>query len=247
MSIRVETEQTYGIRDRKIAGIIAFTAFVLLAALLGFIGYRISNQSLPKQTASEKMTLIPLNPQVLEQMQKNGRSGSPAKTTEAKTTPAQTEQLLAAAHSSEHVKSGNSNITNTSAPNNNPSGAKYLSDNPFTSGGINGGKYREKDPIGMHDDQIDDPKPVNNLRQLISLPNTSAIVSDENCRILLSVLVDPDGNIIGNPTLVKSASTTTDMSLIKEVISVVKNQAKYNKVKTTTNMKLALSIRITAS
>lgn len=247
MSIRVETEQTYGIKDRKIAGITAFTAFVLLAALLGFIGYHISNRSLPKQTASEEMTLIPLDLQVLEQLQKSGRSGSPAKTTEAKTTPAQMEQLLAATHRSEHVKSGNSNITNTSAPNNHPSGAKYLSENPFTTGGINGGKYRGKNPFWMQDDQNDDPEPVNGPRELISLPNTSSIVSDENCRIVLSVLVDPDGNITGNPTLVKSASTTTDMSLIKEVISVVKNQAKYNKVKTTTTMKVALTIRITAS
>lgn len=248
MSIRVETEQTYGIKDRKIAGIIAFAAFVLLSALLGFIGYRISNPSLPKPVPSEEMTLVPLNPQILEQVSKGGQSGTPVKAEKSKTTPPQMAQILTQQSSTSHEKSGNSNITNTQTPNNNPSGAKYLSENPFATGGINEGKYRGKDPEGMRDDQISDSKLTEKTdRFLVKVPNTNNIKSDENCKIVLTVLVDPNGTIIGNPSIVKSSSTTNNMALINQVIGTVKNQARFNKVDATKNTKETITIRIIAN
>lgn len=248
MSIRVETEQTYGIKDRKIAGIIAFTAFVLLSALLGFIGYRISNPSLPRPVLSEEMTLVPLNPQILEQARKSGQSGTPAKVERSKTTPPQMTEIRTQQNSTSHAKSGNSSITNTQTPNNNPSGAKYVSENPFATGGINDGKYRGKDPEGMHDNQISDSKLTEKVdRFLIKVPNTDNIKSDENCKIVLNALVDPNGTIIGNPTIVKSSSTTNNMALINQVISTVKNQARFNKLDATKNTKETIVIRIIAN
>lgn len=248
MSIRVETEQTYGIKDRKIAGIVAFAAFILLAALLGFIGYRISNPPLPEQLSTEEMTLIPLDPQILEQARKGEQAGTPAKAERSKTTPQQMEQVLVQENSASHVKSGNSDITNTHTPNTNPSGAKYVSDNPFATGGINGGKYRGTNPEGMYDNQNSDPKSIEKVnRFLIKVPNTDNIKSDENCKIVLAVLADPNGNIIGSPTIVKGSSTTNNMALINQVIGTVKNQAQFNKANVTKNTKETITIRIIAN
>jgi hypothetical protein len=248
MDFSVETEKAIQLKDRKIAGIVAFTAFSLLLTLLCFIGYRISNPPLSKPAAYEEMAFIPLDPQILEQVRQGSQSGTPAKTKKTETTPLQTEQVLTTASSSSHVTSGNSNITNTSVPNNNPSGAKHVSDNPFGTGGINDGKFRGSNPLGTHDDQDEIPKsPENTARFLITAPNTNDIQSDENCKVVLSVTVAPDGAIVGNPTFVKNGSTTNDMVLIEQLIKIVKAQAKYNKVNTTKNTKVALVIRITAS
>ena len=248
MSIRVETEQTYGIKDRKIAGIIAFTAFVLLATLFGFIGYRISNPPIPKQAPSEEMTLIPLDPQILNQIQKGGQAGTPAKAEKSQITPEQMEQILTQQSSTSHLKSGNSNITNTNTPNNNPSSAQHVSDNPFATGGINGVKYRGKNLEGMRDDQISESKSTEKAtRFLVKVPNTDNIKSDENCKIVLAVLVDPNGTIIGNPTVVKGSSTTNNTVLVNQVISTVKNQSQFNKANVTKNMKETITIHIIAN
>jgi hypothetical protein len=248
MSIRVDTEQTYGIKDRKIAGIIAFAAFVLLAALLCFIGYRISNPPLPKQVSPEETAYIPLDPQILEQARKGGQSGTPAKAERSQTTPQQMEQILAQKSSISHEKSGNSNITNTHTPTNNPSSAQHTDDNPFATGGINGGKYRGANPEGMYDNQNSDSKSTEKVnRFLVTVPNTYNIKSDENCKIVLAVLVDPNGNIIGSPTSVKGSSTTNNIALINQVIGIVKNQAQFNKANVTKNTKETVTIRITAN
>jgi len=248
MSIRVETEQTYGIRDRKIAGIIAFAAFVLLSALFGFIGYRISNPSPPKQLSTEEMTLVPLDPQILNQIQKGGQSGTPAKAEKSRITPEQMEQILAQQNSTSHVKSGNSNITNTHTVTNNSSSAQQVSDNPFATGGINDGKYRGRNIGDVYDDQDSDPKSTEKVnRFLVKVPNTNNIKSDENCKIVLAVLVDPNGTIIGNPSIVKSGSTTNNMALVNQVISTVKNQAQFNKANVTKNTKETIVIRIIAN
>lgn len=248
MGFSIETEKTVQLKDRKIAGIVAFSAFALLITLLCFIGYRISNPALSKPTVSEEMTYVPLDAQLLEQTRQGSQAGTPAKANKAESTPLQTEQVLTARSSVSHVSSGNSNITNTRTPNNNASASKHVSNNPFGTGGINDGTHRGSDPEGMWDTQNEDSKSAEKpKRYLVSQPNTNNIQSDENCKIILSVLVDSEGNIVGNPAFVKGSSTTNDMALINQVIRVVKDQAQFNKVKTTKNTKEAIAIRITAN
>lgn len=248
MDFGLETEKTYEVKDRKVAGIISASAFLVLLTILCFIGYRFSNPIIPKQALYDELTLIPLDPQLLEQGLGGSQSGTPAKVKAAETTPLQMEQILTQQSSSSHVNSGNSSITNTNTPNNNPSSAQHTSDNPFGTGGINGGNYRENNPDAMRDDQNDDPKGEEKVkRNLVSFPNTHTIQSSDNCKIVLSVLVDPKGNIVGNPTLVKGNSTTNDVSLINQVINAVKNQAQFNTVNTTKNTKEVITIRITAN
>ncbi len=246
MSFNSETEKTDRTKDRKVAGMISFTAFGMLLVLLCFIGYRISNPPISEQSSSEEMALIPLSPQLLEQVR--GGSGDPAKAQRSNMTTPQMEQMLAQQISTSHVQSGNSNITNTHTVNNNSSSAQYVSDNPFGTGGINEGKYRGRNRDGILDEQDGDPKTEEKVnRYLVSVPNTDNIQSDENCTIVLSVLIDPNGAIVATPTFVKNGSTTNDVTLINQVIRAVKSQGRYNKVNTTKNTKQPLIIRITAN
>ncbi len=249
MAFSIETEKKVLLKDRKVAGITAFTAFALLVTLLCFIGYKISNPQLSKPAVNEEVTYLPLDAQLLEQVHQGSQAaGTPARTNKAKTSPLQTEQVLTAQNNSAHITAGNSNMTSTPISNNNPSGAKHVSDNPFGTGGIHDGKFRGRNLWGARDDQNEDPKPTENTaRFLITAPNTNDIKSDENAKIVLSVIVDPDGNIVGKPVFVKNGSTTNDVALIEQVIKAVKEQAKFNKTNTTKNTKTAVVIRIVAN
>lgn len=248
MAFSIETEKTIQLKDRKIAGITVFMAFALFTVLLCFIGYRISNPALSKPAVSEEMTYVPLDAQLLEQVRQGSQAGTPAKANKAETTPLQAEQVLTTPSSAAHVSSGNSNMTNIKTPNNNASASKFVSNNPFGTGGVHDGKFRGSNILGARDDQNEDPKPAENTaRFLISAPNTNDIKSDENAKIVLSVIVDPDGNVVGKPVFVKNSSTTNDVPLIEQVIKAVKEQAKFNKANTTKNIKTAVVIRIVAN
>jgi hypothetical protein len=249
MAIRIETEQTYRIKDRKIAGIIALSVLALSLVTLCFIGYRISKSSLPEQIESEEVTFIPFDPQILEHGHEGSKSSTPAKAKQAETASPQMKQILTENSSNSHVKSGNSDITNTNTPTTNPSAARHVSDNPFATGGIYDGNSFGNRNIG--DDQVKDNSDFksgeNIKRYLVAKPSTNTLQSDENCKIVLSVLVDPNGNIIGNPGFVKSGSTTNNTTLINQVIGIVKSQAQFNKLTISKNMREAITIRITAS
>ena len=92
----LETEKTYEIKDRKVAGIIALSAFVLLLAILHFLGYRIPTPPLPEQLLYKdiEMELVPLELQDLPTGTGGGRSGTPAKVEQTDKTPPQMEQVL---------------------------------------------------------------------------------------------------------------------------------------------------------
>ena len=250
MEYAVETEKRDQNKDRKMARIIAVSACVILLTILSFIGYRISNPNTDKQSTRANEEYVALDAQLLDAGTQEGGAGSPAKATRAKTTPAQMEQVLTTSNSSTHQKSGNSNITNTTDPNNQTSSAKQVSDNPFGSGGINGENFSGKQGTNptWKDDQSEPHRiPETPKRYLVEKPNTTTIQSDENCRITLAVLIDPNGNIIGEPKLVKSGSTTNDMSLTKQVIQIVKKQARFNKVNTEKTTREVIIIHVKAN
>jgi outer membrane biosynthesis protein TonB len=155
-------------------------------------------------------------------------------------------------NSTTHVTSGNSNTTNTNTPNNNPPSGQHVSDNPFGTGGSGGGSGRGNG-TGFGDDNGSGTGPGNGngsggevRRYLVEQPNTTNIQSDENCTIVLSVLVDADGNIIGQPVFAKGASSTNNIALINQVINVVKREARFNKAPGAKNIKQAITIRIVA-
>lgn len=250
-----ETVKAEEIKDRKVAGIIAISAFALLLAILHFLGYRIPTPPLPEQLLYQnmEMELIPMELQELPTGTGGGGSGTPAKVEQADKTPPQMEQVLTQNNSNTHVKSGNSNITNTNTPNNNPPSGQNVSNNPFGSGGSGGGNGGGNGH-GIGNDNGNGEGPGSGPgsggdpeRYWVEKPNTNSIKSDESCVIVLSILVDPSGNIIGKPTFVKNGSNTNDMTVINQVINLVKSQGRFNKVNTSRNMKVPVVIRISAN
>lgn len=250
-----ETVKAEEIKDRKVAGIIALSALVLLVAILHFLGYRIPTPPLPEQLLYQnmEMELIDVELEPMPVGTGGGGSGTPAKVQVTDKTPPQMEQVLTQTKSNTSVKSGNSNITNTTKPTNNPPSGQQTSNNPFGTGGSGGGDG-SGNGHGIGNDNGDGSGPGNGsgsggdpARHWVEKPNTNSIQSDESCVIVLSILVDPDGNIVGKPTFVKNGSNTNDMTLINQVINVVKSTGKFNKVNVTKNMKVASVIRISAN
>ena len=66
------------------------------------------------------------------------------------------------------------------------------------------------------------------IRRRLSDVDLSGIKSDANCTITLQIAIDGAGNV-SKASVIKSKTTTTDQSLINEVISAVKNQVKYTR------------------
>ncbi len=251
-----ETVKTEEIKDRKVAGIIALSAFVLLLAILHFLGYRIPTPPLPEQLLYKdmEMELIEVELQDLPVGTGGGGSGTAANVEQSDRTPPQTQQVLTQHSSSTHTSSGNSSINNTQTPTDNPASAQNTSSNPFGGTGGSGGGTGTGNGHGIGNDNGNgegngngpgrggDPE-----RHWVEKPNTNSIQTDESCVIVLSILVDPNGNIIGKPTFVKNGSNTNDMTIINQVINVVKNQGRFNKVTATKNMKVPVVIRISAN
>lgn len=250
-----ETERSNEQKDRKVAGIIAICSLVVLVSILHFLGYTIPTPPLPEQLLYKdmEMELIALDPIEYDEGTGGGGSGTPMKTEKTETTPPQMEQVLTQKASTSSVKSGNSNTTNTTKPNNNPPSGQNTSDNPFGTGGSGGGNGRGNG-TGLGDDNGSGTGPGTGdgsggavRRYLVEQPNTSNIRSDENCTIVLSVLVDEDGNIVGQPIFAKGASTTNNTVLINQVISIVKKEARFNKAPGAKNLKQAITIRLVAN
>ncbi|HRP53246.1 MAG TPA: hypothetical protein PLI97_07020 [Fluviicola sp.] len=250
-----EIEREKSNKDRKLAGLISVSALLIILAILHFLGYSIPTPPLPEQLLYKdmKMELIPLDPVVYDEGTGGGGSGTPMKTEKAETTPPQMEQMVTQKSSTTHVKSGNSNTTNTNQVNNNPPSGQNTSDNPFGTGGSGGGDGHGNGN-GFGDDNGNGSGPGNGngsggavRRYLVEQPNTSNIKSDENCTIVLSVLVDADGNIVGQPIFAKGASTTNNTVLINQVIAIVKREARFNKAPGAKNLKQAITIRLIAN
>lgn len=250
-----EIERSNEHKDRKVAGIIAIASLAILLLILHFLGYTIPTPPLPEQLLYKdmEMELIALDPIVYDEGTGGGGSGTPMKTEKTETTPPQMEQVLTQKTSTSSVKSGASNTTNTTKPNDNPPSGQNTSTNPFGTGGSGGGTGTGNGS-GLGNDNGSGTGPGNGdgsggavRRYLVEQPNTSNIRSDENCTIVLSVLVDADGNIVGQPIFAKGASTTNNTVLINQVINIVKKEARFNKAPGAKNLKQAITIRLIAN
>lgn len=236
MDTLFEIEKTNENKDRKVAGIVSLCSFILVLVVLHYLGYKIPTPPIPQQLLyhDAEMELIPLEA-VVEVGTGGGGSGTAVKADKSDVTTPQMTEVLTQHSSSTHVKTGKSNITNTNNPTNNSSSAQNTSNNPFGGGGSGGGDGRGNG-TGIGNDNGPGTGPGNgngtggNVRRyLTSKPNTTNIQSDEECTIVLSVLVDEFGNIVESPLYVKGKSTSNNMVLINQVIALVKSQAKFNK------------------
>lgn len=121
---------------------------------------------------------------------------------------------------------------------------------PFSGSGGKGGGDGKGKGKGLGDDDGDSKGkgdgPFNGApakRIVVSEPNWDNIQSDENCTIYLSITISPDGNIVGTPKNTPS-STTTNSSIINEVIRRVKNEMRFNKVEGNKNQTITKSFKI---
>lgn len=106
---------------------------------------------------------------------------------------------------------------------------------PFSGSGGKGGGDGKGKGKGLGDDDGDSKGkgtgPFNGspTRIVVSEPNWDNIQADENCTVYLSITISPEGTIVGTPKNT-SSSTTTNSSIINEVIRRVKNEMRFNKI-----------------
>lgn len=81
-------------------------------------------------------------------------------------------------------------------------------------------------------------------RKRLNTPSWDGIENDENCTIFLKITIAPDGSIVGTPTNVSSRTTTTNSSVINEVIRRVKNEVRFNAIKGNMNTVETLSFKL---
>jgi len=130
-------------------------------------------------------------------------------------------------------KTGKGNSTTGKDPNEEPSTTEK---SPFSGSGGKGGGNGKGKGKGLGDDVGDGKGPGSGFgqggtkRTLERKPNAANIDSDENCKVVLKVSVDSDGNVIGTPTVIRDKTTTANSVVINEVIRLVKADAKYNKI-----------------
>jgi hypothetical protein len=158
--------------------------------------------------------------------------GTPAN--DKRSEPMQQSEQVLMAKGQEPIENGKSNHSVGSNPNN-PSSAPYKANNPFGDGGNGGGKGGgngtfdgngkgtggegdgEGDGFGSGKERIRNNDPV--------LPKYN---TDVDLKIHLKLTVSGDGNVT-NAVFIKSKSTTTDQTIISDVIRQVIRQVKYNK------------------
>lgn len=85
------------------------------------------------------------------------------------------------------------------------------------------------------------------VRKMIQKPNTDRIMTDEDCVIVLRINVDQDGNVVGVPSTVRGQTTTTNLVLIRKVIEVVKDEAKYVKRNGKAMESMTIRVRLTSN
>ncbi|NDB34252.1 MAG: hypothetical protein EB023_02675, partial [Flavobacteriia bacterium] len=144
----------------------------------------------------------------------------------------QSEQLLTD-RGNEPVQSGNSN-QNVGSNSNNPSSSPNKGNNPFGDGGDGGGSGGGNGPFGGSGrgtggdgDGDGDGYGNGKDRKRWNDPLLTKYNIDVDQKIHLKLTVSGDGNVT-NAVYIKSKSTTTDQTIINDVIRQVIRQVKYS-------------------
>lgn len=243
-------------KDDRNKGIAVAVAIIGLMFLFFFVfTYSIPDPPIEEVPvlAETEMTEIDLKEYVVKVGSGGGGSGTPVKAPVTNQVTPQVQKVLTNPRGTTTVPKGGSNHTNTNKPNDNKASTTEESNNPFGSGGTGGGDGGGRGH-GFGGDTGDGTGPGTGpgsggdvKRYLVNKPNTYNIDSDENCKIVLRVQVDADGNIVGKPAFVKAASSTNNMTLINQVIYVVQSEAKFNAVKGAKLKSEVITISISAN
>lgn len=145
----------------------------------------------------------------------------------------QTEQLLTA-KGNEPIVNGKSNHTVGNNPNN-PSSSPYKANNPFGDGGTGGGRGGGNGPFdgggrGQGGEGNDEGDGFGDGKTRIRLndPQLPRYNTDVDLKIHLKLTVTGSGTV-STAVCIKSKTTTTDQTIINDVIREVIRQVKYKK------------------
>lgn len=145
----------------------------------------------------------------------------------------QTEKIIndPNSESKETISKGNSNHSNAEHSETNEASTTKVAPNPFGSGGSGGGNQGGNGK-GFGKDNGDGTGKGNGegvkARIRLNDPNTDGIESDQNAKICIKLTINAEGDIIKAENIV-AKTTTTNQSIINQVLSNVKSQVKYNK------------------
>lgn len=146
--------------------------------------------------------------------------------------------------------SGKGNQTNSDNKTNTATTTNY---NPFAhgTGGAGGGNHGGQG-TGLGDDngsgKGDGDGPGTGgrvVRKLVKAPNTNNIQSDEACKVVLNVTINADGDVVS--TSPDRDGSTANATIISQVSSLVKREAKYSAAPGARNVTVKLTVRITAN
>ena len=135
--------------------------------------------------------------------------------------------------SKEFAAKGESNHSNQDKSSDNTASTKVNDEFSFKKSGGSGGGDKGGNGKGFGKDDGNGSGPGNGegkkARVRLNDPNTENIASDQSCKIYLKLTINAEGDVIKAENIV-SKTTTTNQLVIKQVISNVKSQVKYNKV-----------------
>ena len=163
----------------------------------------------------------------------SARGGGTPSNDERSESMEQTEELLTN-KGSEPIQSGKSNHT-TGNNSDNPSSSPFKANNPFGDGGNGGGRGGGNGPFdgngkgtGGEGDGEGDGFGDGKSRIRINDPQLPKYNTDVDLKIHLKLTVTGDGGV-STAVCIKSKTTTTDQTIINDVIRQVIRQVKYKK------------------
>lgn len=238
----------------NIKGLLAslFT-FVLLFLLLKFVTYGYIQEE-PIEDVIEIAEELPdaITMHKFETSEKQGGgSGTPTDAPYQKEFSAQAEKTIRDPNSTSTNTSiqGESNHTNQTESTKNPATTNNPdTDLKFNSGGSGGGKNGGNGKgFGNDDGNGDGPGKGEGRKARVRQndPNTNNISSNVSCKISLKLTVNAEGDVIRAENIV-AKTTTTNQTVINQLISNVKDQVKYNKVSGSTTETVFLTVNISA-
>lgn len=228
-------------KRKGIASAIIVLIFVLL--YLAFYNIKMADPK-PEPMITTVETEIPQELLLQNLLVEGGMDSGNPNDQEVKPPEPVTQEVATQANSDTQISSGQATATTTNNSQNTDSNTEQTND-PFASGGQNGGTG-----TGTTFGQSENTGPggpgggggVKRVR--ITNPNFGNI-STENATIALIVTVDASGNVV-SAKCNKAATTTSSQMLINNVISEVIKSVKYNKDPGATLVNLTLTLKVTA-
>lgn len=241
-------------KDRKVAVITSSAAILLLLIVAYFTTFMILPKlevDVPPLRSDEVIEEFVIdNLELARNADDAGGTGGGMGSNDKIAPPSpQTSKIVTDKSSSTNVFSGNSHNNNSTNATNGSSTVAH-NNNPFGNGGNNtsgsgAGTGPFGDDVGQGGNGPNGPGSGSGGRVRLNDPNTSGIIPDHDATINLKVTINADGKILAVSNI-PSQTTTTDQTIINQVISRVKRDVKYSKAPGTANTTQYITVKLYA-